>query len=166
MDVDAVNLGVLVLRVAAGVTLALHGLNKFKGGLGGVGQWFESMGMKPGRLHATMAASTETFGGLALALGLLTPLAAMAIVGTMTVAGWVDHRKAFFIFKGGFEFVLSLAAIAVGVATTGAGEWSLDNAIGFDFDGVPALVLSGVGGLVAGAAFLAVFYRPVAQPAS
>jgi putative oxidoreductase len=124
------------------------------------------MGMKPGRFHATMAASTETFGGLALVAGLLTPLAAMAITGTMTVAGWVDHRKAFFIFKGGWEFVFTLAAIAVALAVTGPGEWSLDNAIGLDLDGWPALLIAGGGGLAAGAAFLAVFYRAPAQAAA
>ena len=160
-----VNLGMLLLRVGTGILLIAHGQNKFRG-LNGTASWFGSIGMKPAKLHAVAAASTETFGGLFLALGLLTPLAAMAIVGTMTVAGWVDHRKAFFIFKGGFEFVYAVSLAVVAVAVVGPGRWSLDHAIGFKITGIGALLLTGVGGLAAGAAHLAVFYRPPPTPAA
>lgn len=155
------NLGLLILRVVVGGTLVLHGQNKFRG-LEGTAGWFSSIGMKPGKIHAIAAASTETFGGLALALGFLTPLAAMAIVGTMSVAGWVDHRKAFFIFKGGCEFVVLIAAACVAIATVGPGEWSLDNVIGFNVKGVAGLLLAGAGGLAAAGAHLALFFRPPA----
>ena len=54
--------------------------------------------MKPGKVHALLAASTEVGAGLLLAAGLLTPLAAGAIVALMIVAGWTVHRdKGFFI---------------------------------------------------------------------
>lgn len=159
------NLGLLILRVIVGGTLVLHGQNKFRG-LDGTAGWFSSIGMKPGKLHAIAAATTETFGGLALAVGFLTPLSAMAIVGTMGVAGWVDHRKAFFIFKGGCEFVLLIAAACVAIATTGPGEWSVDNAIGFDVNGVAGLLIAGAGGLAAAAAHLITFFRPPAPDAS
>ena len=104
-----VDLGMAILRVVAGITLALHGINKFRGSLSGLAGWFDSIGMRPGRFNATMAASSETFGGLLLALGLLTPFAALAMVGTMTVAGWIEHREHFFILDNGFEYVMIMA---------------------------------------------------------
>ena len=157
-----VDLGMAILRVVAGITLALHGINKFRGNLGGVAGWFDSIGMRPGRFNATMAASSETFGGLLLALGFLTPFAALAVVGTMTVAGWIEHRHHFFILDNGFEYVMIMATIAVSVSTVGPGKWSLDGAIGIydDLNGWLGLLIAGVGGLAAAAGHLALFYRP------
>ena len=60
---DQMSLGLLLIRVVLGLTLAAHGLNKFFGGgkIPGTARWFDSMGMKPnGRVHALAAASTET----------------------------------------------------------------------------------------------------------
>ena len=81
-DPDAVSLGLLVVRVCAGVAMAAHGYQKFfKGGkIDGTAGWFDSMGMRPGRFHATLAASTELGAGILFALGLFTPLAALAFV--------------------------------------------------------------------------------------
>ena len=57
----ALDVGVLILRVVLGLTMAAHGYNKFfgKGGLSGTAGWFDSMGMKPGMFHARVAATTE-----------------------------------------------------------------------------------------------------------
>ena len=90
------DLAVLLLRVAAGLTMAYHGYNKTKG-LVGTSKWFESMGMQPGAVHARLAAFTEIGGGLALAAGLLTPFAGAAFVGLMLVEGVAPfdrHRPA------------------------------------------------------------------------
>jgi putative oxidoreductase len=161
-DLDTVHLVLLVVRVIAGVTLALHGYQKFfmGGRIAGTAGWFESLGMKPGRLHAYLAACTEVSCGLGFALGLLTPLTAAGFVGTMTVAAWT-HKGAFFVFKDGWEYNAVLAALAVLVATTGAGRWSLDNALGLldDLSGTTGLLLS-LAGLAASIALMAVYWRP------
>ena len=136
MDPDSINLGLLVLRVTVGVVLALHGIAKFRGGIAGVGRWFESEGLRPGKFHAYLAALTEIGAGLGLALGLVTPLSAMAFIGVMTTAGWVGHRtNGFFIIREGWEYVFVLAVAAAALAATGPGEWSLDNALGIDWSG-------------------------------
>jgi putative oxidoreductase len=167
-DVDTVNLVLLVVRVVAGVTLALHGYQKFfmGGRIEGTARWFESLGMKPGRMHALMAACTEITCGLGFALGLLTPLAAAGFVGTMTVAAWT-HKGKFFVFKDGWEYNAVLAVLAVLVATTGPGRWSLDHAFGIDDDlsGTTGLLLS-LSGLVASIALMAVYWRPPATEAT
>lgn len=165
-DPHGVAVGLLVLRVVAGITMALHGYAKFfRGGkLAGTARWFDSMGMRPGKIHALAAASTEVGGGLMLAAGLLTPLAGAAFVGLMIVAGWTSHRKnGFFIVKTGWEYNLSLAVVGVAMGLTGPGQYSLDRVIGFHVSPCVGLVLSAGVGVVAGIGTLAVFYRPPKQ---
>lgn len=164
-DIDALNLMLLVVRVAAGVTLALHGYQKFfmGGRIPGTAGWFESLGMRPGRLHAYLAACTEIVSGVGFALGLLTPLTAAGCVGIMLVAAWT-HKDKFFVFKDGWEYNLVLGLLFVLVAVSGPGEWSLDRALDIDDDlaGTTGLLLS-LTGLVAAGGLLAVFWRPPAH---
>ena len=141
------DVALLILRLVLGLTLAAHGLNKFFGGgrIPGTARWFESIGMKPGKFHATVAATTETAAGLGLAAGLLTPIPAAGFVSLMLVAAWTVHRaNGFFIVKEGWEYNLVLAVTAVVIATLGAGKLSLDHLIfGKNwFDGWQGLAIS------------------------
>lgn len=164
-DLTALNLGLFILRVAIGITFAAHGYNKFFGGgrIPGTARWFDSMGMRPGKLNALMAASTEMGSGLLFAAGLLTPFAAAGIIGMMLVAAYTVHVKnGFFIVKDGFEYNFVLIVIAVSVAIVGPWRWSIDHALGIDLDlngltGLLIAVLLGAGGAVAQ---LVAFYRP------
>lgn len=163
--VDEIDFALLTIRAAIGITLAAHGYAKFRGGLSGVASWFDSMGMRPGRLHAWFAAGGEVLAGTFMAAGLLTSFAALGFVGLMTVAALTDHRgKGFFILKQGWEYVFILAVVAVTVAMLGPAGWSLDRAIGIDddLDGWVGLGISAGGGVAAAFALLAVFYRPPA----
>src|SRR3546814_5838577 len=113
-DLDAVNLALLVLRCGIGAVMLAHGIHHIFGGgkIEGTGRWFESLGMKPGLLHAWLASVTEIVGGALLILGLLTLLAGAATIGVMAVAGITTHRgNGFFIFRPGEggEYVLTLA---------------------------------------------------------
>ena len=155
------DVATLVLRLALGPMLVLHGLNKVRGGLSGTASWFESLGLRPGWLHARVAAVTEIGAGLLVTLGLLTGLAAMAFVGLMTVAALTDHRgKGYFIFKGGAEYVVLVAMAAVVLAVTGPGRWSLDHSLGLDLSGLGWGAVALVGGLAGAAALLLTSYRP------
>jgi putative oxidoreductase len=159
-----VDVGLLVLRVAAGLTLAAHGYQKFFAGgrIAGTARWFDSLGMRPGRLHALAAATTEIGAGLLLAAGLLTSVAGAAFVGLMLVAGWTVHRtKGFFSVKSGWEYNFILATIGITLGTTGAGRYSLDYVLGLTvFSGLTGVLIAAVGGLVVGVTQLVVFYRP------
>ncbi|OBJ04164.1 DoxX family protein [Mycobacterium sp. 1482292.6] len=164
------DVGVLILRLVLGVTLAAHGYNKFFGGgrIPGTARWFESIGMKPGKFHATVAATTEMAAGLGLAAGFLTPIPAAGFVSLMLVAAWTVHRaNGFFIVKEGWEYNLVLAVSAVGVATLGAGKYSLDYLVfGKNwFDGWQGLAISAGLGLLGAIGQLAIFYRPPAKQA-
>lgn len=164
------DVGLLILRLVLGVTLAAHGYNKFFGGgrIPGTARWFESIGMKPGKFHATVAATTEMAAGLGLAAGLLTPIPAAGFVSLMLVAAWTVHRaNGFFIVKEGWEYNLVLAVSAIAVATLGAGKLSLDYvAFGHNWmDGWRGLLISVVLGLAGAIGQLVIFYRPPAKQA-
>jgi putative oxidoreductase len=167
-DAYIADTGLLLIRLAAGVTMAAHGYLKFFTGerIAGTGRWFESIGMRPGRLHALAAAWANVIAGILLAVGLCTSLAAAGFVAMMVVAGYAVHRhNGFFSMNSGWEYNFILGAVAAGVGITGAGRYSLDYAAGLQhiFSAGPGLVVSVGGGLLAGIAQLAVFYRPGAD---
>jgi putative oxidoreductase len=156
------DLGLLVVRLALGPMLIAHGWNKVfgAGGLTGTAGWFASLGLRPAWLHARLAAGTELGAGVLMALGLLTGLASLACVGLMIVAAFTDHRdKGYFIFKGGWEYVVLVALVSVGLAAAGPGDWSLDNALELDLAGVWWAVLACAGGTLAAAVLLLTFRR-------
>jgi len=164
--VEPADLGLLLLRSAVGVVMLAHGWNHvFRGGrIAGTARWFESLGMRPGRLHAWTASLTELGAGALLVLGLLTPLAGAAVVGVMLVAWVTNHaRNGFFIFRPGegYEYVMTLTFCGLALALLGGGSLSVDHALGvLDPPGwTPALLCVGAG--VGGAtSLLAVFWRP------
>lgn len=163
---DAQNLALLLLRVSLGLMMAAHGYAKvLRGGrLAGTARWFDSIGMRPGRLHAPLAAGSEIGSGLLMALGLLHSFAAMAMIGVMVVAGWTVHRhNGFYIIREGWEYVFIIAVTAAALAVFGPGEWSIDAAAGLadDLDGFTGLVLALLG-VAVGTAQVAVFFRPPA----
>lgn len=157
----------LIFRVLVGLTFAGHGYAKmFKGGrIAGTAGWFDSIGMKPGRVHALAASITEMASGILLALGLFTPFAAAAIIGVMVVAGWTVHRNnGFFIVSEGWEYTFIVGLMAFAIAGLGPGSWSIDSAIGIaaDLNGYVGLAIAAILGIGAGVGQLAVFYRPPA----
>lgn len=166
MRVDGRDVASLLLRVIVGVTLVAHGHNHvWRGGrLAGTARWFESIGIRPGRLHAALASGAELVGGALLVVGLLTPLAAATGVGTMLVALVANHlRNGFFIFRPGegYEYVLVLLVVSVAIGALGGGAWSVDEALGLaddlrDGTGLGLALLGAVGG----ALLLATSWRP------
>jgi putative oxidoreductase len=114
-------------------------------------------------VHARVATVTEIGAGVLLLLGLLTPLAAAGVLGTMLVALVTAHIKnGFFIFRPGqgYEYVLMICVVAVALAGTGAGWLSLDHALGYPISGwVSYAVCAGAGGLGA-ALTLLTSWRP------
>ena len=165
----AADASLLILRAGLGVVFVAHGYNHIFGGgkIAGTGRWFESLGMRPGILHAWFASLAELGSGVLLMLGLATPFACAGVVGTMVVAAVTNHlRNGFFIFRPGegYEYVLSLALAAIGLAGVGAGGWSLDNALNlFQPPGWLGLGVTLVAGIGGAAGLLVVFWRPLPQ---
>jgi putative oxidoreductase len=149
--------GLAVLHIFVGLLFVGHGSQKLFGlfggyGLEGTAGFMESLGFRPGRFHAFVAGFNEFVGGALLALGLLVPLAAALLIATMVAAALTAHRgKGLWNQDGGPELPLVYAAVAFALAAIGAGDASLDSALGLDVNGLgwalAALGAGVVGGL-------------------
>lgn len=164
---EQMDAALLILRVWAGFVLIAHGINHGRS-LEGTANWFESKGFRNARLNAFLSFANEIAIGVGLILGLLTSVAAAALAATMFVAFWSIHRFAgFFNFHRpdeGYEYVATLAVIALAVAVAGPGSVSLDSSLGIadNLDGWVGALILGLG-LLAAAAQLAAFWRKPAQ---
>jgi putative oxidoreductase len=151
------DLGRILLRATVGAIFIEHGTQKLFGWFGGhgpdgTGQFFESVGLRPGKQQAIAAGTAEAGGGALLALGLATPAAASAIASVMITAlrtvVWRDGIKT---GTGGYEILLGVGALAL--ANLGPGELSLDALLGSERRGAAwaaaALGAAAVGSTVA-----------------
>ena len=164
------SIGLLIIRLVVGLTLAAHGSQKLFGWLGGGGisgtaPFMEQLGFRPARLQAALAGIAEVGGGLLLAVGLWTPMAGAVLVSVMLVAAVSVHWKnGFFLTAGGIEYTLVLAAAAAGLAFTGPGALSADGALGLSWSGASAVAALAVG-ITAGAIQLLMRHRPPVEVA-
>jgi putative oxidoreductase len=153
------DIAILLLRLVVGLLMAGHGAQKLFGWFGGPGPrgtagFVESLGWRPARAFALLLGATELLGGLALAVGLATPLAAAALIAVLANAAWVVHRRhGLWNTAGGWEYPLVLITAALALAYTGAGRYSLDHLFGWSLSGtrwgLTALAL-GVAGWLTG----------------
>jgi putative oxidoreductase len=134
------SFSLFVLRIALGIVILPHGLQKVFGWFGGWGfqstmGWFASIGI-PAFL-GILAIAADTAGAVALIAGAGTRIAAFAIGVNMAVAALLVHRaNGFFMnWSGaqageGFEFHILAAAMALVLVIAGGGRWSVDRAVG------------------------------------
>lgn len=126
------SIGLLIIRLVLGLTFAAHGAQKVFGwfggyGLAGTGNFFDSIGLKPGTPLAFLAGAGELVSGLMFAAGLLTPVAAALIVVIMLVAiVTVAGKNGYWATAGGSEYNWAYIAVAIGVALIGPGKYALD----------------------------------------
>lgn len=165
---ESFDLVLLVLRVTVGAIMIMHGYNHWMGGgkIPGTAGWFSSLGLKYGVLQAWASVVTEIGAGILLIFGLLTALAAAAVLSVMLVAGLLYHRQnGFFIFKEGYEYVLLLGVVALVLGVFGSGEVSLDRGLDIKIVGWDGFWVTLGVGVVATLLLLAGTYRP-AKPAA
>lgn len=134
------DIGLLLLRLFDGGLLAGHGAQKLFGMFGGFGLegtagWLESIGLKPGRLWATVAGAAELSGGL-MALGLFHPLGEIGTISAMAMATRKMHwGKPIWAASGGPELPLTNMAISLALIFTGPGRYSLDRILDIKLPG-------------------------------
>ncbi|WP_409471640.1 DoxX family protein [Streptomyces sp. HC307] len=155
---SAGDVGILLLRLAVGLILAGHGAQKLFGWFGGpgldaTGKYFAELGYEPGAFFAGLAGLSEVLGGLGLAVGLLTPLAAAAAIGVLINAMAVAPEKTLWSAEGpAFAYPMTFAVAALTIAAVGPGRLSLDVLFPWRDGGwlsaAFALVLGVVGGVL------------------
>ncbi|MBY0095689.1 DoxX family protein [Mesobacillus maritimus] len=129
------SIGILIIRLVIGILFIGHGAQKLFGwfgghGLQGTGGWFDSIGIKPGVTMALVAGLVELVGGVMFAAGLLTPLAAIMIAGTMIISIVKVHgSNGLWAQANGYEYNLTLLAVAIGIACIGPGKYALDSVL-------------------------------------
>ncbi len=127
------NVALLILRLVVGALFMGHGAQKLFGLFGGQGVsamagWLQGLGLRPARLWAIVAGVCEFGGGLLFALGLVTPIAALALIAVMlTAIATVHWTKGLWVSNGGYEYNLVLSAVAVALALGGPGTYALDH---------------------------------------
>src|ERR1041385_2369623 len=120
--------GILLIRLMLGAVMFAHGASKVFGIWGGLGleQTVAMMSQNFGAFLAYLSIFTEFLGGLALILGVVTRFWSIGIFINMMVAVLDVHLANGFIGKGGFEFPLTLAVMALAITIAGPGAFSLD----------------------------------------
>lgn len=124
------SIGLLLVRVIVGLAFVLHGYGKIQAPF----SWMGPDAPVPG-IFQFLAAFSEFGGGIALIIGLVTPLAALGIFFTMAVAvnmhmnvmhdPFVASAKG----QGSYELALVYLGIALLLTLVGAGKFSLDRLI-------------------------------------
>jgi putative oxidoreductase len=152
--------GKLMLRATIGGYFFGHGLQKLTGWFGGhgpegTGEFFEQVGLKPGRESALIAGAAEAGGGSLLALGFLTPAAVSMLTGVMTNAiRHVHWEKGLWGTEGGIEYPVVILGALAALADSGPGRFSLDEALGIRLRG-PVVTVAAMGAGAAGAVYFA-----------
>ncbi len=122
------SLGLAALRLAVAAVFINHGRQKlFVYGFAGVTGAFTQMGVPVPGLLGPFIGVLEFFGGIALAIGLLTRLFALGFVFDMLGAILLVQLKRGF---GGFELEFLLLGSSLALVLAGAGEFSVDALLG------------------------------------
>src|SRR5260370_30133160 len=165
----AVVAALLLIRVAVGVTMVMHGYNHWRGGgqIARTARWFSGLGLRFGVLQAWMSVATELGAGFLLIVGLVTPLACAAVISVMLIAGLQAHRRnGFFVFRDGYEYVLVLSVVWFALAILVPGRAALDNAVAIAATGWAGGGIALGVAAAATAGMLGTFYRPRPLPAA
>jgi putative oxidoreductase len=124
----------LILRVAVGAGMVLHGYPKAKGGRVQAGQWMKSMGIPP--MTADLVTVLEVVGGVFLIIGFLTPLVGLFFILEFGSIVGMKKSKMHATFtsteqgKPTYELDALYLLLALVFLVLGAGPFSLDGLLG------------------------------------
>ena len=123
------NLGILVLRLALGISMAYHGYLKFMSGAEGlykVGAMLSPLGISGSyELFGTFAAFSALLGGILVALGLFTRLGSLLLAGVLFTATILHLDAGFF----SWDYPSQMGFAALAIFFMGGGRYSVDAAL-------------------------------------
>lgn len=152
-----VDLALLLIRLAVGVTFAAHGAQKALGVWGGPGlagwrAYLATLGFRPSRVVAPLSAWVMLACGLLLVVGLATPVASAALASVAVAVISIDRANGFFEVRGGVEYAIVLGMAVASISVAGPGSLSVDAAVGISAEPttrIAALILGIACGLFA-----------------
>ncbi|MGA9870400.1 MAG: DoxX family protein [Rhodococcus sp. (in: high G+C Gram-positive bacteria)] len=126
------DIATLLARLGLGIVFIAHGWQKIDtNGLDGTKAGFEGMGVPLPAVSAYFATFVELIGGIALVLGIFTPIVGILLFLNMLGAFlFVHYDLGVFVAEGGYELVVALGVGALLLAAVGAGRFSLDGVFG------------------------------------
>ena len=120
----------LIVRVAVGWNLLVHGYGKVMAGPAPYLKGFVEMGFTPPEPWFWGGLVIEAVGGVAIILGLFTRFFAAAAAIEMLLITWVYWKTGFAWTKRGYEYTLMWGLISFAIALRGGGPYSLDRKLG------------------------------------
>ncbi|ORI27107.1 DoxX family protein [Rhodococcus sp. 1168] len=126
------DVATLVARIGLGIVFIAHGWQKLNAnGLDATKAGFDGMGVPLPGLSAYFATFVELIGGVALVLGIFTPIVGILLFVDMLGAFlFVHYDMGVFVGEGGYELVVALGVGSLLSAAVGAGRFSLDGVSG------------------------------------
>lgn len=122
------DFGLLIIRVIVGAVFMVHGYQKLQAMSMIIG-FFGTLGFSS--FWAYLVAWVEFLGGISLIIGFGSKIASALLAIVMLTAFIKVHGpKGFSVAMGGYEFVLTLFAVTVGLLYTGPGRYSIGSACG------------------------------------
>lgn len=127
-----------LIRLFTGLMLVPHGAQKlfdmFGGTTEGTAAFFTKVGVEPALTLTYLVGFVEFFGGIMIAIGLLTRPAALGAMILLLVAVFQVHLgNGFFWTKVGYEYPLYWAVMCFAVFLKGGGNMSVDSKLGKEF---------------------------------
>jgi putative oxidoreductase len=116
----------LILRLAVGSLLTVHGYPKLRAG--NKGQWITKMGMPA--FIVPFAGFAEFFGGLGLIFGIITPIVAVLVTLWMIATTWFAISKLKKKYQSGWELDITLVLASLAIVFLGSGIYSIDHLLG------------------------------------
>ena len=127
---ERVDLALLILRMVTGTVMLMHGWQKvFQYGFAGVSEGFAGMGIPLAGIMGPFIALLELVGGIALIVGIFTPVFAALLAADMVGAIMLVHLKNGFFLPQGYEFAFALLGACLTLALAGAGRYSVDGSL-------------------------------------
>ncbi len=125
-----------IIRLSVGIMMIPHGYGKIfnDNGIERTAKFFSSISIEPSIFFAWYVGIIEFVGGICVAIGFLTRLFSIQLVGILFVATFIVHfNNGFLWIKGGYEYPLMWMIIMIAVTFRGGGQLSIDNQLPKEF---------------------------------
>ena len=125
-----------LIRLVVGIMMIPHGYGKLfnDGGIERTAKFFSSISIEPSTFFAWYVGIVEFAGGICVAIGFLTRIFSVQLIGILFVATFVVHfQNGFLWIKGGYEYPLMWMLIMIAVTFKGGGSISIDRQLPKEF---------------------------------